>query len=329
MMMRYNPVLLAHPYARWIVYALAAILAAPYIIRLGNSARPYNGFDVSDSLIPVEQILLGGPERDGIPAIDAPHFISNKEVDFLQDQDRVLGLVFEGAERAYPVNILNYHEIVNDHIGDQSVTITWCPLCGSGMAFVADVNNRRMRFGVSGLLYNSDMLLYDRATHSLWSQLMHQAISGPLKGQKLEMLTLQQTSWIDWRNKHPSGQVLSRKTGYRRDYTSDPYPGYAQSESVFFSVNHRSRLYHAKERVIGVEIDGHFKAYPFIELSRHKGELVDHVGSNMVRVIFEPEHDSGRVVRPDGTEIPTVISYWFAWYAFHPQTDVFRATKEQ
>lgn len=328
-MIRYNPVLIGHPYARWIVYSLAAVVISFYVIRQSDSAQPYNGFDVSDSLIPVERILVGGPERDGIPAIDAPHFIAGKEVGFLQDQDRVLGLELEGAARAYPVRILNYHEIVNDHIGGRSVTITWCPLCGSGMAFVADVNNRRMHFGVSGLLYNSDMLLYDRATHSLWSQLMRQAISGPLKGQKLDMLALQQTTWLEWRNKHPSGQVLSKQTGYRRDYSQNPYRGYAQSESVFFSVDHRSGLYHPKERVIGLEIAGHFKAYPFIELSRHQGELVDHMGILQFRVIFDPQHNSGKVVRLDGTEIPTVISYWFAWYAFHPQTDVFRAIIEQ
>ena len=98
-MMRYNPVLIGYPCVRWFVYALAIVLALPFIVRLGNSAQPYNGFDVSNSLIPVEHILPGGPERDSIPAIDAPHFMSNKEVDFLQDQDCVLGLEFPGVAR--------------------------------------------------------------------------------------------------------------------------------------------------------------------------------------------------------------------------------------
>jgi hypothetical protein len=150
-----------------------------------------NGFDVNNGLITVELILPCGPERNGIPAIDAAHFISNKEVDFLQQQDRVLGLELQGAARAYPASILNYHEIVDDHIGDQALKVTLCPLCVSGMVFVADINNRRMRFGVSGLLYNSAMLLYDRAINSMWSQLMKQAISGLQKGDTAEMLALQ------------------------------------------------------------------------------------------------------------------------------------------
>ncbi len=324
--MRINPVLTERTYARWIVYALLIIVVLVNFVRLGNSARPYNGFDVSDSLIPVERIMHGGPERDGIPAIDDPHFINNSDADFLHEQDRVLGLELHGMQRAYPVRILNYHEIVNDLVGARSVTITWCPLCGSGMAFVADVENRRMQFGVSGLLYNSDMLLYDRSTYSLWSQLMHQAISGPLKGKRLAMLPLQLTSWSDWQTRHPSGQVLSTQTGFRRDYSRDPYPGYAQGESLIFAVDNMSRAYHPKEQVIGVEIDGHFKAYPFIELSRHQGELLDHVGGSNIRVIFDPRHRSARVFRVDGSEIAAVISYWFAWYAFHPDTDVFRAT---
>lgn len=323
--MRWNPKLITAPYAHVLFYVIAGLLILPQISELVHSASPYNGFDVSDSLVPASRIYHGGPPRDGIPAIDQPDFIAVDDVKFLQGQDRVLGLDLYGAQRAYPVRILDYHEIVNDRIGEISITITWCPLCGSGMAFAADLEKKRLHFGVSGLLYNSDMLLYDRNSHSLWSQLMGQAISGPLKGSRLRMLPLQQTSWADWRRRYPNSQVLSTDTGYYRDYSRSPYPGYSQSETMYFPVDYSSRRYHPKEQVIGLELDGHFKAYPFSELSKHGEELLDEVAGKKLRVIFQSQHGTGKVMMAEGKEIPTVISYWFAWYTFHPDTAVFRA----
>jgi len=144
--------------------------------------RMLNGFDLSGALIPVRDIESGGPPRDGIPSIDDPRFVGASKASFLAPEDRVLGVAIEGEAKAYPVAILNWHEIVNDRSLDQNFVVTYCPLCGSGMVFVADVGERALSFGVSGLLYNSDMLLYDRNTESLWSQLLAKAVSGPLKG---------------------------------------------------------------------------------------------------------------------------------------------------
>lgn len=323
--MRWNRILIKNPYASLLIWGLVVVLIALQVSGLTQSASSFNGFDLTDSLVPAARIQRGGPPRDGIPSIDTPRFLTTAAVDFLHDYDRVLGLNVGGVQRAYPVRILDYHEIVNDRIGGRAVTITWCPLCGSGMAFSAELEGRQLRFGVSGLLYNSDLVLYDRETESLWSQLMRQAISGPLKGTRLRMMPLAHTSWADWRRRHPDGQVLSLDTGHDRDYTRPAYPGYAQDHQLYFPVDPVSRRYHPKELVIGLEIDGRFKAYPFTELSRHQGELWDRVAGRKVQVVFDPVHRSARVLAADGLEIPTVISFWFAWYAFHPDTAVFQA----
>ncbi len=284
---------------------------------------PYNGFDVSDVLVPVSQIHQGGPPRDGIPAIDKPRFIPAGEADFLEPGARVLGLSRQGQSRAYPVAIMNWHEIVNDDVAGRNLVVSYCPLCGSGMAFSAEVAGKRLGFGVSGLLYNSDMLLYDRQTGSLWSQLMEQAISGPLKGTRLIGVPLEHTAWADWRQRHPETLVLSRDTGHRRDYDRDPYAGYADKRGLYFPVAKRDPRYHPKERVLGIGLDGRYKAYPFAELSRTDGEVRDTLAGRELLVRYDREHRSAGVTDNSGNPLPAVTAFWFAWYAFHPDTLVY------
>lgn len=130
-------------------------------------AKPVkNGFNLSNSVIPITKVLSGGPPRDGIPSIDKPKFISASKADFLKDDDRVLGVLLDGDARAYPIRILNWHEIVNDDFSGQGVAVTFCPLCGSGIVYSADIEGKKRLFGVSGLLYNSDVLLYDRESET-------------------------------------------------------------------------------------------------------------------------------------------------------------------
>ncbi|UCH41924.1 MAG: DUF3179 domain-containing protein, partial [Gammaproteobacteria bacterium] len=144
-----------------------------------------NGFDLSNSILPQDQILQGGPPRDGIPALSNPKLIKPGNASYLKPGDRVIGISLQGQARAYPIAILNWHEIVNDEINNQRFAVTYCPLCGTAVAFDATVGGKPTDFGVSGLLYNSDVLLYDRETESLWSQIMSQAISGPRVGTML------------------------------------------------------------------------------------------------------------------------------------------------
>ncbi len=285
-----------------------------------------NGFDIEDdALVPVDEIHAGGPPRDGIPAITRPRFVSADGATRLKADEWVLGISWNGVTKAYPVAIMNYHEIVNDRFGDKPVVVTFCPLCGSGIAYSALVDGREMSFGVSGLLYNSDVLLYDRQTDSLWSQMLSQAVSGPMKGSRLEMLPLTQTRWAAWRADHPDTLVLSRDTGFTRDYDRDPYSGYQDSRGVWFPVKTKDPRYHPKERVVGVELGGRFKAYPISELNRTRGEIEDRFAGRTLTIRYDAAGNSARILAEDGSEIPSVTSFWFAWYAFHPDTEVFQA----
>lgn len=288
-------------------------------------SRTFNGFNLSRALVPVEQIRAGGPPRDGIPSIDEPRFIDPADADFLAPGDRVLGLVHNGVAKAFPTRILNWHEIVNDEFRGEPVVVSYCPLCGTGMAFSAEIDGKDLDFGVSGLLYNSDLLLYDRYSLSLWSQIKREAVSGRYAGTRLEHLPASHTTWRDWRERHPDTLVLSRETGYNRDYSRVPYKGYEKSGRIYFPVANRDQRYHPKEKVIGLTLAGKTKAYPFAELAGRETPFTDRVAGRAIMVHFDAENRTGRILDAEGSEIPSVIAYWFAWVAFNPDTIVYRA----
>ncbi len=303
--------------------ALSAVLwavAGPLSV-----AQAKNGFDLSGALVNPAEIMRGGPPRDGIPAIDNPVFVPAGEA-ALSPDDRVIGVALGGEARAYPIRILNWHEIINDTVGGRPVVVTFCPLCGTGVVFSAEVSGRRLGFGVSGLLYNSDVLLYDRETESLWSQILAQAVTGEHKGDALDVVPSRMTTWSDWRARHPGTLALSEDTGHRRDYSRDPYAGYAAAEEVFFPVAHRVPAggFHPKETVIGVVVDGAPKAYPATELAKSGSPVPDTVNGRALTVSWDDANRSGGVTGPDGGEFPFIQGFWFAWYAFHPDTAVFR-----
>ena len=292
-------------------------------------AQTLNGFELKDSLVPPGQILHAGPRKDGIPAIDAPKFVPPSGAT-LAPGDRVLGLALNGVVKAYPLRILNWHEIVNDRFGDEPIAITYCPLCGTGIAYVARAGGRPTTFGVSGLLYNSDLLLYDRATQSLWSQIMAQAIAGPRKGEKLTLVPLTHTTWADWKARHPDTLVLSTDTGFSRDYSRDPYAGYASSSRIMFPTAAASDRFSAKELVLGVELNGARKAYAFSELakalgSRPRGTLEDQLAGRTLSIRFDREHRTAQAFDSSGRELPAYVAFWFAWSAFYPTAEVFVA----
>ncbi|MGR8942354.1 MAG: DUF3179 domain-containing protein [Gammaproteobacteria bacterium] len=293
----------------------------------GCSAQIKNGFDLRESLVPSGHILRGGPAKNGIPAIDEPRFVAADQARFLRADDSVLGIDYRGISKAYPVNILNWHEIVNDRFNGAPVVITFCPLCGSGMAYSAVIDGKPHSFGVSGLLYNSDVLLYDRQTESLWSQLMSQAISGPHKGKRLDSLPLRHTTWQDWRTRHPGTLVLSTDTGFKRDYRYSPYARYIESPQIMFPVTAVSKRFHPKEEVLGLEIGGQFKAYLFIELEKSADSFTETLGGQSITLRYDRRHRSAAAYDEQGKLLPGVWTFWFAWYAFHPKTEVFTAAK--
>ncbi len=281
------------------------------------------GLLLSKLRIPADEIHDGGPPRDGIPSIDEPKFVRPEDADFINARDYVLGVSLNGVAKAYPIRILNYHEIVNDHFGEQAVVITYCPLCGSGMAFSAEINGQEHRFGVSGLLYNSDMLLYDRQTESLWSQIESMAVAGPQSGQPLELIPTTYSTWREWLERHPHSLVLSTDTGYRRDYSRTPYPGYDRREALMFPVKEENPVLHRKERVIGLEIKGQYKAYPFSRLEQKDTPVRDVVNGQTVLVHYNKQEASAYITDEQGEELPSASMFWFAWYAFHPETALY------
>lgn len=286
-----------------------------------------NGFILTNATIDVDDILFGGPPKDGIPAINEPTFVAAGRADFLEDDDRVLGLSLAGEHRTYPISILNWHELVNDQVGKQSVLISFCPLCGTGVAYSAKVNGQDLAFGVSGLLYNSDVLFYDRQSQSLWSQILGQAVSGLMAGQSLEMLPISHTSWKAWRERFPDTLVLSPKTGFRRNYQQDPYAGYKESRRLYFKVAHQAPAqYHPKETVLGLTVAGIPKAYPFAELRRQgRAQFNDTVNGQSLTIYWDEQGQSARAVDKQGRELPAIQGFWFAWFAFHPRTLIYTA----
>jgi len=314
---------------RRLALLLAAHASAGWMT-VARAEPALNGFDLAGASVPAKAIERGGPPKDGIPAIDRPRFV-NAAGAGLTDGDRVLGLALDGITRAYPVRILNWHEVVNDRFGARAIVVTYCPLCGTGMVFEPPAElGGSSGFGVSGLLYNSDVLLYDRATQSLWSQILSLAISGPLKGTALRPVPVSHTNWADWRRRHPATEVLSADTGFERDYGRDPYAGYDRVQQLMFDVQHRDDRFPLKEWVLGLRLNGAAKAYPFSMLARavdSTGNLSDTVGGQTVRIRYDSVHRTAEAFDMQGQPVASTMAFWFAWVAFHPRTDVLRSQR--
>lgn len=309
--------------------AFALLLAGFITVPNDAPAAPpgraaFNGFDVSNGIIPTSEILSGGPPRDGIPAIDHPRYIRPEAVNFLRPDDLVVSMTLGGLTRAYPLRILVWHEIVNDELGGQPIAVTYCPLCGTAMVFNRRIGGRTLSFGVSGLLHFSDVLMYDRQTDSLWSQLAMRAVSGPQVNTALEWLPSEHLTWAAWKEKYPQGEVLSTQTGYQRDYSGTAYAGYEQSPGTMFPVpTYRAEL-PKKAWVIGVIVDGVARAYPLDSLPPDQ-MVRDQINSAALEVTFHPASQLAEVRRAgSGEPIPYVKAYWFAWQAFYPKTELWK-----
>jgi hypothetical protein len=284
------------------------------------SAPIRNGFSLDPASIPVDEILAGGPPRDGIPSLDHPPVLRAAEAPWKAD-DLVLGVVWNGEARAYPLAILEWHELVNDTLGERPILVSYCPLCGTGIVFDRRIEGVVRSFGVSGLLYRSDLLMYDRETSSLWSQIAAESVTGPSIGQRLALIGSRIARLAEWKRSHPETTVLSRETGQRRDYGRSPYAGYADSDRLAFPAP-LDRRYHPKMPTVGLRVrGGGARAYPALEVTRAGGEVQELFDGKPVTVAFDPEAAVFRVGAPEPIEV--VQGYWFAWAAFHPETSVF------
>lgn len=278
-----------------------------------------SGLTLSPSLVPREDIVAGGPPKDGIPALTDPVVEPAAAAGrWLRPEDRVLGVVVNGQARAYPIRILNWHEIVNDKLGGKRIVVTYCPLCGSGMVFASND-----RFGVSGLLYQSDVLLYDHKTESLWSQIKAMAITGARMGERLQPLPLLHTNWKAWRRLHPETDVLSRRTGHRRDYSRDPYAGYAFSSALFFPVDHHDSRLPPKTWVVGLELAGKARAWALKDLAVH-GDVRETWQGRRLWLRYQQAGNHVEIIDvASGKALPAITLYWFAWAAFHPDSELY------
>lgn len=295
------------------------------LLPTGAGADTRNGFDLSESTVPAAEILSGGPPRDGIPALTGPDMVPAASARYLREADLVLGVFVAGEARAYPKRLLVWHEIVNDTVAGQPIAVTFCPLCGSGVVFDRQVNFRTLEFGVSGLLFNSDMLMYDRETESLWSQIPGDAVAGPLAGSRLDRLAAWYMPWKAWRTRHPDTLVMSQRTGFERDYDHYPYAGYEQSADLYFPVRSRDSRFHPKQRVLGLQGGREARAWPLSEL-RTAGPLVrDRFRDQPVTVHYDPATGVAEIRNAAGEPLPAMDSFWFAWSSFFPHTTVFTA----
>ena len=226
--------------------------------------------DFSKSTVPLSEFQSGGPGRDGIPPIDDPKPTSQIEAEaWLEDREPVLAVEVGDQVRAYPIQILIWHEIANDQLGNRPIAVTFCPLCNSSVVFDRRLEERTLTFGTTGNLRRSDLVMWDRQTESWWQQLSAEAVVGKLAGKKLEVLPSQTLSWADFKKRYPQGDVLSRDTGTERDYGRNPYQGYDDPDSQPFLLDGEAdeRL-PPRERVAAVTAGEETVVVPFSRLEK-------------------------------------------------------------
>jgi len=215
--------------------------------------------------IDLSELFPGGPPKDGIPAIINPKFTTISESsEWLAQNEPVIYVNIDGIAKAYPLQILMFHEIVNDKIGDVPVLVSFCPLCYSGIVYNRKLNGLDVNFGVSGLLRNSDLVMYDQLTESFWQQFTGEAIVGEMLGKKLDVIQSQIISFKDFALSNPNGIVLSKETGFDRPYGRNPYVGYDYEGTIpFLFRGEKDNRLSQNEKVVGIHLDEFSKAYPY------------------------------------------------------------------
>lgn len=325
----------------------AFFLAVPLVVMSASSVSAHH-VDPGD--------IITVLPKDRIPAITDPRFGQDPQ-DWLPADSRVIGLIVNGDVRAYPLAILNWHEIVDDVVGGQVVAVTFCPLCGTGIVYDRAVGQDVLVFKVSGKLYKNDLVMYDTATDSLWSQLTGEGILGTYHGFLLDLVTSSTMSWQDWKGLHPETKLLDRPRdasgNFVRDYLANPYAGYEGSASVWFPRGNIDpyKVLSPKELVLGLVLGNQARAYPESVL-KDEPAVNDVLGGVSILVTSSRgvmkawdrgnatfhlsgegrvEDERGNLfdmitgVGPSGAlvEIPAVTAFWFAWYDFYPATSIY------
>ncbi len=275
-----------------------------------GAAAPTN--PSSNWLIPVGEVIDAGPGKDGIPAIDSPVMQLASEVTDIRPNELIVGVLHEDTIHAYPHNILNWHEVVNDSINFNGFVLSYCPLTGSSMSWDPDDTVGNTEFGVSGLLYNSNLILYDRETDSHWSQMIEQSVEGPRASDRPVRIQVVETTWRTWLAMYPNSLVMMRSTGFDRDYDAYPYNDYRFSEELLFPVSNTDNRLHPKNRVIGVrdgsvskvyQLDGFGPSTQAIN-DQFNGDPIVAVGnsSDNIAVVFRRDLADGTILTFSGLD---------------------------
>ena len=293
----------------------------------------------------------GGPGKDGIPSVDKPRFLTAEEGDrSLEEGDIVMGVFRNGEARAYPQKILVWHEIVNDTVGGDNISVTYCPLTGTGMGFLRGDTE----FGVSGRLVNSNMLMYDRATDTYWPQILATGIRGPLAGETLQEVGVVWTTWEKWKSRYPNSEVLSPRTGHARNYRQDPYGAYnpkngyyaAKSPPIMPVMNKASRKFPPKKEFFGIRTDTEALAVD-MEILSQQGVMHYRSQGDVFLIVYDKGLDTAWAFKGPPEQVVEDISigdidfstegpkasgldslepvigfkvFWFAWHAFYPKS---------
>ncbi len=233
----------------------------------------------------ISAVYDGGPGRDGIPALQNPEMIPASQATYLQETDLVIGFVEGDEARAYPHAILDWHEIINDRVAGKKVAITYCPLTGTGIAYDRVINNIQTTFGVSGLLYENNLIQFDRATNSNWSQMLMKCVNGQLIGSQASVYPLIETSWSTWKKMFPGTLVVSTNTGHSRSYDRYPYGSYRTNHDlVLFPIGFDDTRLQRKDRVHGIIVNDRTNVYPFKTFGGQKTVINDVVNGQPVVV---------------------------------------------
>jgi hypothetical protein len=332
----------------WVVIAALVVTTfafAYYAVTLirDRGARPVGdgrrvetyGFPFEPCLVPRDRVVASGMPRDGLAALVDPAVWSVARADaasatrakFLVAGDRVIGVSLGGQTRAYPLRLLVWHEVVNDTLAGVPIAVTYNPLCDSAVAFRRTVGGRTLTFGVSGLLYDSNLLMYDRQpggeASSLWSQLLFRAVAGPAAavGATLEVLPINVQRWADWRRDHPDTTVLAPDPQLSKKYSSDPYTSYFGSDALRFPVKPlpSPARYALKTPLVALGGRRGWTAFPFPVLaSRVQAPAGTKWAGLEASLLYRPDGNTVTVATdrlPPGTGV--VYASYFAWYATH------------
>ena len=272
--------------------------------------------DTTKKTIDLQDILSGGPGKDGIPAIHNPTFVPLAATEVADDTRGIL-VALHGVRRFYPYSILVWHEIVNDTIGKTPIAVTFCPLCDSGIVFDRRVGGTTLNFGVSGLLFESNLLMYDTATESLWSQARTDAVVGAYTGEKLTILPLQVITLNEVREKYPNTEVLSTDTGFSRNYTTNPYAGYTETEDTVFPVSVSDKRFHAKELMYVIPLNKKSIALPYRQFTDGTQTFI--IQGKTLTIT----RDGGEITaRTNNKQLPGYFELWFSWATHHQQDGI-------